>query len=62
MKGPKMSVIITLNSNEKEDLRYALEIALGVFEKMKMKPKSTIETIKKTLKKISPEGQERVKR
>jgi len=63
MKGPKMSVIITLNSNEKEDLRFVLQIALSVIEEMKIKPGNNMEnTIKKILEKISPEGQKRVKK
>jgi len=60
MKGPKMSVIITLNSNEKEDLRFVLQIALSVIEEMKIKPGNNMEdTIKKILEKISPEEQKR---
>ena len=63
MKGPKMSVIITLNSNEKEDLRFVLQVALSVIEEMKIKPGNNMEdTIKKILEKISPEEQERVKK
>jgi len=63
MKGPKMSVIITLNSNEKEDLRFVLQVALSVIEEMKIKPGDNMKnTIKKILEKISPEEQERVKK
>jgi len=55
-----MSVIITLNSNEKEDLRFVLQIALSVIEEMKIKPGNNMEdTIKKILEKISPEEQKR---
>ena len=60
MKGPKMSVIITLNSNEKEDLRFVLQVALSVIEEMKIKPGDNMKnTIKKILEKISPEEQKR---
>ncbi len=55
-----MSVIITLNSNEKEDLRFVLQIALSVIKEMKIKPGDNMEnTIKKILEKISPEEQKR---